>query len=447
MTNDPKHVVSIGTLKGNSTYRNNSVSLPKELFHQYPSISKLKIGQRKKKVHFFQNNTQNTVLLTRDILKKCGLYPRIKCNLKVENDTLWFGPLVGVFTSIGYIRYLKEQRPSFRSIELEKANRDAKTVLFYFSIKDISFKKKTISGTSFNVRRGQWERRTYPFPDVLYDRGSGRATQKEKHVIARQQLSQFPISKINAQHYFDKWDLHEKLIQCNEMKPYLPETKLYDFHELEKMLKKHSTIYLKSAIGSMGRRVMRLTKDSHYNFSCFREELQTGTLDKLDDIHSVIEQFFGVDKIIMQQGIDLFKINNRNVDMRATVQRNGSDDLVINSIAVRIGIEGSPVTSSRSGSNVQRLDEFLENYGYHFSSDVKERIEKFLFQTYRCIENVYGPFGEMGIDFGLDNKGNVYFIESNSKPAKDTLYKSHDKNTIRNAFLNPLEYAKYLTKF
>lgn len=447
LTTNSKHVVSIGALKGN-TYRNNSVSLPSKLLNQYPSISKLKIGQCKKNVHFIKNETQNTVLLTKDILNNCGFHPEMKCNLKVENNTLWLGPLVGLLTSSRYIRQLKEQQPSFRSLEMIETNRKAKTVMFYFCTDDVNLKKNTIEGTSFNELSGKWERRTYPFPDVLYDRGSGRSVLKDKkHVIVRQQLSQSPVSKVNAQHYFDKWDLHEKLNQYNEMKPYLPETKLYDSQELKKMLKKYPTIYLKSVIGSMGRRVMRITKDKYYNSSYFRKKLKTKKHCNLDDIHPMVKRFFGVDKIIMQQGIDLFRIDNGNVDMRATVQRNGSGDLVINSIAVRIGVEGSPVTSTRTGSNVLTLNEFFEKYGNHFPSDVKKRIENFILQTYRCIEKVYGSFGEMGIDFGLDKKGDVYFIESNAKPAKDSLYKSHNKKTIRDAFLNPLEYAKYLAKF
>ena len=53
----------------------------------------------------------------------------------------------------------------------------------------------------------------------------------------------------------------------------------------------------------------------------------------------------------------------------------------------------------------------------------------------------------MGIDFGLDQQGGIWFIESNAKPAKDSLYQSFDRKTIQSSFLNPLEYAKYLSGF
>ncbi|GAB7388720.1 hypothetical protein BSNK01_25580 [Bacillaceae bacterium] len=73
-----------------------------------------------------------------------------------------------------------------------------------------------------------------------------------------------------------------------------------------------------------------------------------------------------------------------------------------------------------------------------------QMMHEFLFSIYEAIEQVYGNFGEIGIDFGLDRDGKLWFIEPNSKSAKVSLMKAYDAQTVRRAFLNPLNYAKYL---
>jgi hypothetical protein len=65
-------------------------------------------------------------------------------------------------------------------------------------------------------------------------------------------------------------------------------------------------------------------------------------------------------------------------------------------------------------------------------------------KCFNYIEDSYGSFGELGIDYAIDVTGKLWFIECNAKPGKDTVYLSYDKNTIKKAFQNPLDYGKYL---
>lgn len=79
--------------------------------------------------------------------------------------------------------------------------------------------------------------------------------------------------------------------------------------------------------------------------------------------------------------------------------------------------------------------------------NLKFMIDNFLFKIYECLEESYGAFGEMGIDFGLDNKGKIWFIESNSKPAKTTIHMLSNDRVLMQSYLNPMEYAKHLSSF
>ncbi|GGE04523.1 hypothetical protein GCM10011571_01950 [Marinithermofilum abyssi] len=406
------------------------------------------MGKWETPIGVIQHSSDKKILLSEDLLSESGLFNGTECYVKV-GKILQLGPLIGVFTSREHIRQLNQQDASFRTSEILKASVKAGTILYHFSVRDLLWNKKMVKGTVFNPASQKWEKRMFPFPDVLYDRASGRAYRKyERHVRARKKMAEMKIAKVNAVHYFDKWDLFRQLNRYKDVKDYLPETHKYKPFYLKKMLKKHPVIYLKATVGSMGTRIMRLESEGpKYKYSVYRNKLKTGHSFSLQRVNKKAVNFFGDDKIIMQQGIQLVKVDNGNVDMRATVQRNGKGELEINSIAVRLGKEGSPITSSRTGSNIVRLDEFIKAHGKHYSDKLEGKIHRFLTLIYRRIEDIYGPFGEMGIDFGLDASENIYFIESNAKPAKDSLYKSFDRKTIDQAFRNPMEYAKHLSGF
>jgi len=87
------------------------------------------------------------------------------------------------------------------------------------------------------------------------------------------------------------------------------------------------------------------------------------------------------------------------------------------------------------------------NYSKKDIEELKNRIDNFILTTFNCIQKSYGTFGEIGIDFAIDKQGELWFIECNAKPGKDTLYLTCDQERITEIFLNPLEYSKYITDF
>lgn len=450
MIKNKSNVISLYCIKSQGANKY-AISLPRRLYKASQPVTVFKLGKMKTRVRCFPNKTLNKVGLSKNLIKKCGIVEDISLNLEITGPVLRFGPVIGIFVSKRRIRQLvKKQRPIFRDIETVKANASAKTLIYYFSIKDIRLSERKVIGTWFNPRIGKWERSNFPLMDILYDRCSRRISKKsKKHETIRKLFHQMSISSINAQHYFDKWDLHQKLSQYKVLKPHLPKTKLFNFQKLKKMLNESPVVYLKSSIGSMGSRVMQIKKreDGKYEYSYFRKILVQGLKKDFSDLCPVIKSFFGEDLLIMQHGIRLVQIGDRNVDMRATLQRNETGEVEINSIAVRLGVKGCPITSTRSGSKVLCLDDFLKKFGKHFPNNIRHKMDKFLIKVYKCIERSYGPFGEMGIDFTLDEQGQLYLIESNSKPAKDSLYKTYGQEVIHKAFLNPLNYAKFLARF
>jgi hypothetical protein len=365
------------------------------------------------------------------------------------------GPVIGIFVGEHSIHHLNKQKALWRTIELFEANKKSKTILYYFCIDDVLMDDRMIEGTYYNHHKKLWVKHTFPLPDVLYDRGSGQLKKRKPKQHFRDMLEETTSAKkLNAVHYFDKWDLHQKLSKYKEMKPHLPLTIRYTGPEDFKKFKQAKVIYIKQGVSSNGRKIMRVEKIKSarggYKYSYYSRGIIQRKAKSLNDIIQEMKKLYNNNTVILQESIDLPNVEGKLVDMRATVQRTGSGSIRITAIVVRVGEKGSPVTSTKSGSTCYRLEEYYQNrlrYSPAKVRKLRKRVETFLKKVYNCTEKSYGQFGELGIDFALDKQGKLWFIECNAKPAKDALHQAYDKKTVHKAFRYPLEYAKHLSGF
>lgn len=433
---------------------NQVISVPLVLFNLLKNClsPQLKLGSLELKVICIPNFTSNTIELTPYLMESLGFSEDTSCHAMIWEDQISLGPVIGVFTSNGSVRRAHEETANFRTLALGRANGIAETILYFFTIKDVDFINKRINGTYYDLKTDSWEKKLFPLPDILYDRGGGALkSQKSVSNYIRKQLNSDGYLKINPQHYFDKWDVHKNLMNYEKVAKYLPKSILYqDSGDIRSMLSHSSILYIKDCLGSNGRGVMRIIKLPHHGFeySYYADDtVVEKRIQTIDELIVVIEQFFRKKKTIVQNAINVIKINQSSVDLRATVQRNGKGALTITAYPVRIGKSKSPITSTKSGSSVYRFEDFFETY-FNYTQDelknLKEKINEFLIDVYTSIEDIYGTFGEIGIDFAIDQEGLIWFIECNAKPGKDTLYFSYGEHVVEKAFLNPLEYGKYL---
>lgn len=447
--------------KGFHETKENIISLPKKILdhHTNNRILQMRFGQKLvKKVQVRINDTNDEMEVSPTLFDTFGLDSHMKCHLTISDQILRIGPLIAIFVDTKYIyTLLEKQQPSFRSVELEKANGHAKTILIYFSIHDIHFQQRKIRGTYYHPREKRWVQGIFPFPDIIHHRGHILRRPHAKYRAAKKVFQNHPkIKFLNPVHYFDKWDLYKTLFTNHqELRKYLPPTTLYTWPaKLERIMNHHPAVYIKSRISSMGRRVLRLQKENSVGviYSYYTKRLIRRKVRSVYSADRVIRSFFGKDKLIIQQAIPLFQIDHRNIDMRATLQRDGAGNLKIHSIVVRLGLAMSPITNFRTGSKVYRWEEFFEKHSTLFSTldieTIKKEVEHFLLTTYQAIEKSYGgPFGEMDIDFALDQKGGIWLIEPNAKPAKDSLYQAYGPQKVEDSFFSLLEYAKYISSF
>ncbi|UNC92239.1 YheC/YheD family endospore coat-associated protein [Candidatus Contubernalis alkaliaceticus] len=359
-------------------------------------------------------------------------------------------PIVAVFVSRRVINKLKNRKNNcyFRLKKLNQVNKIAGTTLYLFSYKDVDFEHCIIKGIYFDETEQIWKENDFPFPDVLYDRVKGNLQQRKNFKLVRERFKEMGIKKINPLDYFDKYELY-KLIEKNDtLRPNLPITRLLESTtDLKFILEKSRSIYLKACRGSRGKQVMAITKisDTKYKYSFYSKQVVVGEVKDLYALFRVIHWFFQGKKVLVQQAIDLLTVDNRIIDIRGELQRNGNGELEITAAPARMGTKNAPIATRGKSYPFEVL------FKKHFQlsddkiKELKNTVDCFLIAVYKYLEESYGLFGEIGIDVGLDKNGKVWLIECNAKSAKVSLCNTGDKETIEKAFLNPLEYAKYIS--
>lgn len=361
-------------------------------------------------------------------------------------------PLVGVLITKRTIRKLRAQtRESLPGINgLRNANRKAQTNLFFFSLDDFNLEKQHITGTYYNETMQKWESNRYPMPDVLYNRRSEGGTPKARRF--RKLVAGLKIKTINPVNDFYKWDLYRRLWDLPQMRPHMPQTVIYrESDDLQVMLDRYKTVYLKPVKGRYSNQVVRIRQleSDAYEYSYVDDQLRIKVADSWNQLINFIPPFYKGKQFVVQEAIQIYKLNGRIVDMRAELQRNRQGELVIVAISARLGAPHSPVSSTRADTTIFRFaDFFKENLtcSKEELNNLFNQVDEFLKKVFLSVEKIYGVFGDMGIDFALDRDLNLWLIECNSKSAKVALFLSFDQPVIDSVFLNPLEYAKFLTE-
>ncbi|MFY9415889.1 MAG: YheC/YheD family protein [bacterium] len=167
------------------------------------------------------------------------------------------------------------------------------------------------------------------------------------------------LQKINCQHYFDKWSLHQALQKHRDVREHLPKTLLYDGQNVEKMLQDYKVIYIKTCTGSNGRGVIRVAREIiGYTMTFFGQTQVEKKIVSLSHLKEEVRKIIGSSRAIVQQGLDLVTHNGAIVDLRPLVQKNGQGEWQVTAIPVRVGVRGAHITSTRTGSQVYDFTTF-----------------------------------------------------------------------------------------
>jgi glutathione synthase/RimK-type ligase-like ATP-grasp enzyme len=338
---------------------------------------------------------------------------------KEEIDSLFLGPIIGLVTDF---KNNGNEEPYFRSIhsfceELHHGLTDNGGFLYVFSYLEFS-----VQGYYFED--GKWKSAILPLPDVIYNRIHSRKIEfgKEYHLF-RNLLAELRIPIFNDR-FLSKWEVHEHLIHENHLQPYIPNTNLFTKDHLAAFANMYETVFIKPVHGSQGRNIFKLKKvNSSFildsSVKSYSENKQV--LLSLEEIYQRIKPLLNNRIYIIQQGIPLLTYQNRGMDFRVLCHKNQRNTWTATSLVARISAEDEFVSNiARGGEIMTPINALKDSMNINDAKVLITEIKKLAIETAMIIEmKSSGITGELGIDIGIDQEGNPWLIEVNSKPSKN----------------------------
>lgn len=197
---------------------------------------------------------------------------------------------------------------------------------------------------------------------------------------------------------------------------HVPETVSYSPHNLIEMLARHSRVYVKPDRGRQGHQVFCIFTSSpglyqvHYKFDLSPPA-------GIESAISFAERLSDGNAFIIQQGIELLRVDEAPVDFRIVVQK-PYRQWIVSGIIAKIAAKGCAVTNFSQGGTLRDLPEVLIRNGFDSGRIVKTEARLSLLggQCARTLNARYPGLRELGVDMGLDLNNKPWIFEINTRP-------------------------------
>jgi len=321
-----------------------------------------------------------------------------------------------------------------------------------FTPKDVNHSEKRIHSHVFNPETKNWSRKWTAFPDMIYDRCRIQRSYRFDQLISFR--SKYKHLNFLNRPLRNKWTVHRTLSKDARYKSYLPATKYVDsVKNVIEMLERYPLVYVKPINGTGGRGILRIERRStnrllvqgrNHSRTIIKPRLLTkdGLTDYLADWNLSSKRY------IVQQGIQLKLHNGRVHDYRLLVQKNGSGNWESTGCAGRIGAEHSITSNLHGGGQAMVMDSLLKSWLQDDTliRKVKEETSKLGTGIAAYLEQSYGRLCELALDIAIDQRGKIWLLEVNPKPAREVFIQAGELDVYNKAIKRPLEYALWLSK-
>ncbi|UII56854.1 YheC/YheD family protein [Cytobacillus spongiae] len=393
--------------------------------HNFENVTRVAFGTNTIDHNFsIVQKEQSKIFISKDLANELK-FPQLNLPLHVfvENDTMFIGPLVGIFTS-GFTPF--PMRPigerSLFFAKLLSVKKSVAALPFVFGEEHINWEQGTIQALFYHDKG--WESLEVPFPNVVYDRLPNRKSERKKALqqVKNRMQTDYLIPWYNPG-FFNKLDVFERIQQESTVSHYLPETHPFtSFSMIERMLGEYGHVYLKPMNGSLGLGIHQILFDKHEEvYYCrYRNDQGNNKLRKFQTLESLMNQLFGqksLKHMLVQQGIHLLRLNKRTIDFRIHTNKDENGKWKVTALAAKMAGAGSVTTHLNNGGEIKTIEEiFLAEQD---QKSIKEKLTKSALELSHALEeNMEGIIGEIGFDMGMDRQGNVWLFEANSKPGR-----------------------------
>lgn len=323
--------------------------------------------------------------------------------------------------------------------------------LFVFTPEDVTEGGKQLRAWVFNRDAGSWERKLSDFPDIVYDRC--RYQRNYRFPLLRKFRTDHPQLLYMSRPLVHKWSMHQNLSRNKRIKTYLPETAQYQNpSDLLRMLDHYGLVYVKPIDGTGGRGILRIERLDSGSFRVQGREKNRKIIAPFtvsrEQLAPRLSRWKLFPRYLVQQGIRIALKDGRIHDFRLLIQKDGSGLWQVTGSAGRIGARHSVTSNLHGGGSAAPTVKLLRS---RFGTEARVRaimadMERLAYLTAEHLERQFGSLCELALDIAVDEKGKVWLIEINPKPAREVFARIGSKEIYRKAISRPLEYALYLYK-
>lgn len=385
---------------------------------------------------------ENEIVIAGDVIDHLMIPMNQEYEIRYNKDGFHIGPIIGIVAG----RNLKKlDEKVHKLVRYVRNYHKIGGAIIAFSNEGIDREKKRISGYLYNPIQKKWEKGIYPYPLAIIKRNS-------LNKDLQQHFESVIGNRIFNSSTFNKWEMYTLFKNSSDLKPYLPETKMYrNIAEIQQMLEKHDSIYIKPIKGMQGKKVAKVeNKSERIVIQSIDEETKIDRVFKdLNDAKEFLKQNFREEEFILQQSLNL-RFNDSIIDFRVILVKDQTGEWKNLGIMGRNGVKGQIVSNRHRGGKVEQADITL---GKIFTDqnkvfEYKKKIEMLAKMAAKTIENCGFHFGKLGIDIGIDADGCVWLIEINHRNPNDFVASfAGDKELVNLIRLYNMCYAKKLAGF
>ncbi|MGD8189641.1 YheC/YheD family protein [Brevibacillus ginsengisoli] len=212
-----------------------------------------------------------------------------------------------------------------------------------------------------------------------------------------------------------KWSLHKFYSKHSTIRKHLPATAIFRFVTLKDFLGKYHTIYVKPDREHRGKGIVKVWKNGKI-YKLVHEKGQVSHSQTIQDVYRKIRRRSLNQRYIVQQAIPLTKVRGRVFDIRVMMMRNAKGSWQYAGMVSKVAGTNSIVTNVARGKGyVLKVEQALHRTGLFHGQRVNEIQKRLISLSYQIANyfNRYKRSSQIGVDYGVDSKGNIRIIEVN----------------------------------